>query len=104
MIDVGLPVALASDCNPGSSPSSDMQLILSMGCIRYRMTPEEAIYATTINTAYAMGISATHGSITRGKKANLLITKPISSYEYLPYAYGENKIEKVILNGEDQRI
>jgi imidazolonepropionase len=96
IIDAGLPVALASDCNPGSSPSSNMQLILSMGCIRYRMTPEEAIYATTINTAYAMGISATHGSITRGKKANLIITKPVPSYEYLPYAYGENKVERVV--------
>ena len=100
MIDTGLPVALASDCNPGSSPSSNMQLILSMGCIRYRMTPEEAIYATTINTACAMGLSDTLGSITKGKKANLIITKKMPSLEYLPYAYGENKAERVILGGK----
>ena len=100
MIDAGLPVALASDFNPGSSPSGNMQLILSMGCIMYRMTPEEAINATTINTAYAMGVSDELGSISIGKKANVFITKPISGIEFMPYAYGSNKVDTVILNGK----
>jgi len=102
MIQAGLPVALASDFNPGSSPSGNMQLILSMGCIMFRMTPEEAINATTINTAYAMGVSDELGTITVGKKANVIITKPISGIEYLPYAYGSNKVDAVILNGKLQ--
>jgi imidazolonepropionase len=102
MIDAGLPVALASDFNPGSSPSGNMQLILSMGCIMYRMTPEEAINATTINSAYAMGVSDELGSIAIGKKANVFITKPIPGIEYLPYAYGSNKVDTVILNGKVQ--
>ncbi|MDR1974721.1 MAG: imidazolonepropionase [Bacteroidales bacterium] len=97
MIDSGLPVALASDCNPGSSPSPNMQLVASMGCIRYNMLPEEVLYATTLNTAYAMGISDTHGSITKGKAANLIITKPMSSFNYFAYSYGENKVERLIL-------
>jgi imidazolonepropionase len=100
MIDAGLPVAFASDFNPGSSPSGNMQLILAMACITYRLLPEEAINATTINTAYAMGLSEELGSVARGKKANLFITKPIPSIEYMPYAYGSNKVERVILNGE----
>jgi imidazolonepropionase len=100
MIDAGLPIALASDFNPGSSPSGNMQLILSMGCIMYRMTPEEAINATTINSAYAMGVSDELGSITIGKKANVFITKTIPGIEYLPYAYGSNKVDTVILNGK----
>ena len=100
MIDAGLPVAFASDFNPGSSPSGNMQLILSMACITYRLLPEEAIYATTLNGAYAMGLSEQFGSITRGKKANLFITKPISTYQFMPYAYGSNKVDSVILNGE----
>jgi imidazolonepropionase len=99
MIDAGLPVALASDFNPGSSPSGNMQLVLSMGCIMYRMTPEEAINATTINSAYAMGESDNLGSIAIGKKANVFITKPIAGIEFMPYAYGSNKVETVILNG-----
>jgi imidazolonepropionase len=99
MIDAGLPVALASDFNPGSSPSGNMQLILSMGCIWYRMTPEEAINATTVNTAYAMGVSDELGTITIGKKANVYVTKPIPGIEYMPYAYGSNKVDMVILNG-----
>lgn len=99
MIDAGLPVALASDFNPGSSPSGNMQLILSMGCIMYRMTPEEAIHATTINTAYAMGVNEELGSIAIGKKANVFITKPIPGIEFMPYAYGSNKVDTVILNG-----
>jgi imidazolonepropionase len=100
MIDSGLPVALASDFNPGSSPSGNMQLILSMGCIQYRMTPEEAIHATTLNSAYAMGVQEELGSIAIGKKANVFITKQIPSIEYFPYAYGSNKVETVILNGK----
>jgi imidazolonepropionase len=100
MIEAGLPIAMASDFNPGSSPSGNMQLILSMACINYRMMPAEAIHAVTINSAYAMGLSATHGSIARGKVANLFITKPIPSYEFMPYAYGSNKVDTVILNGE----
>ena len=100
MIDAGLPVAFASDFNPGSSPSGNMQLILSMACITYRLLPEEAIHSTTINTAYAMGLSEEMGSVARGKKANLYITKPIPSIEFMPYAYGSNKVGKVILNGK----
>jgi imidazolonepropionase len=100
MIDAGLPLALASDYNPGSSPSGNMKLVMSLGCIRLRMLPEEVINAVTINAAYAMGLSETHGTITVGKKANLFITKKIPSYEYMPYAYGSNLVEKVILNGE----
>jgi len=100
MIDAGLPVAMASDFNPGSSPSGNMQLILSMGCIKYRMTPEEAINAVTLNSAYAMGLSEELGSIAVGKKANIFITRPIPSYAFMPYAYGSNKVETVILNGK----
>ncbi|MCX6241068.1 MAG: imidazolonepropionase [Bacteroidetes bacterium] len=103
MIDAGLPVAMASDFNPGSSPSGNMQFVLSMACIKYRMLPEEAINAVTINSAYAMGLSEEYGSIAVGKKANLFITKPIPSYEFMPYAYGSNKVETVILNGEVAR-
>jgi len=99
MIDAGLPVALASDFNPGSSPSGNMKLIMSLGCIRLRMLPEEVINAVTINSAYAMGISDTHGSIARGKVANVFITKEIPSYEFMPYAFGSNLIETVILKG-----
>lgn len=99
MIDAGLPIALASDFNPGSSPSGNMQLILSMGSILFRMTPEEAINACTLNGAYAMGSSDELGSITVGKTANVFITKPIPSIEYMPYAFGSNKVETVILNG-----
>jgi len=100
MINAGLPVAMASDFNPGSSPSGNMQFILSLACINYRMLPEEAINAVTLNSAYAMGLSEDVGSIARGKKANLFITKPIPGYEFMPYAYGSNKVETVILNGE----
>lgn len=100
MIDAGLPIALASDFNPGSSPSGNMQLILSMGSIKYKMTPEEAINATTINSAYAMGISDIAGSIAKGKLANFYITKPIPSIEFMPYAYGSNKVEQPFLKGK----
>lgn len=101
MMQAGLPVAMASDFNPGSSPSGNMQLILSFACVNYRMLPEEAINATTINSGYAMGVSDMLGSIAVGKKANFYITTPIPTYEYLPYAYGENKVWKAFLNGKE---
>ena len=100
MINAGLPIALASDYNPGSSPSGNMKMIMSLGCIRLRMLPEEVINAVTINSAYAMGLSETHGSIARGKVANIFITKEIPSYEFMPYAYSSNLIDTVILNGK----
>jgi imidazolonepropionase len=100
MIDAGLPVAMASDFNPGSSPSGNMQLILSLGSIQYRMLPEEGINAVTLNGAYAMGLSDELGSIAVGKKANVIITQKIPSIAYLPYYYGSNKVWKVILNGK----
>jgi imidazolonepropionase len=100
MIDAGLPVALASDYNPGSSPSGNMKLVMSLACIKLKMLPEEAINAVTINSAYAMGLSETHGSIARGKVANVFITKEIPSYKFLPYAFGSNLIETVILRGK----
>lgn len=100
MIDAGLPLAMASDFNPGSAPSGNMQFILSMASIAYRLLPEEGINATTINTAYAMGLSHQLGSIARGKIANLFITKPIPGIEFMPYAFGSNKIDTVILNGK----
>ncbi|WP_372947134.1 imidazolonepropionase [Mariniphaga sp.] len=102
MIEAGLPVALASDFNPGSSPSGNMNFISSLGCINYKMLPEEVINATTINTAYAMGISDRLGSIARGKTANLFITSEMPGIEYLPYSFGSNLVETVILNGEVQ--
>ena len=100
MIDSGLPVAMASDFNPGTSPSGNMQLIMSMACIRYKLTPEEALNATTLNTAYAMGVSDEVGSITKGKLANLIITQPMTQLEFMPYYYGANKVAKMILNGK----
>lgn len=100
MINSGLGVALASDFNPGSSPSGNMQLILSMGCITFRMLPSEALNACTINGAKAMELSDELGSITTGKIANLIITKSIPNIEYLPYYYGTNKADTVILNGK----
>jgi len=99
MIDAGLPVALASDYNPGSSPSGNMKLIMSLGCIRLKMLPEEALNAITINSAFAMGLSGSYGSIARGKVANVFITKAIPSFEFMPYSYGSNLIETVILKG-----
>lgn len=100
MIAAGLPLALATDYNPGSTPSGNMNFVVATACIKMKMTPEEAINAATLNGAYAMGISETHGSITIGKKANLIITKPIPSYYQLPYAFGSNLIDTVILEGE----
>jgi len=100
IISAGLPLALATDFNPGSTPSGNMNFVVSTACIKMRMTPEEAINAATINGAYAMEIAKTHGSITIGKKANLIITKPISSFYQLPYAFGSNLIDTVFIEGE----
>ncbi len=100
MIKAGLPLALATDFNPGSTPSGNMNFVVATACIKMKMTPEEAINATTINGAYAMGLSETHGSITKGKKANLILTKPISSYYQIPYAFGSNLIESVFIEGK----
>jgi imidazolonepropionase len=100
MIDSGLPVALASDYNPGSSPSGNMQFVISLACIQYKMLPEEALNAATINGAAAMEIDATHGSIAPGKIANISIMRDMPSLAYLPYSFGENKVKKMILNGK----
>tara|TARA_B100000949_G_scaffold191147_1_gene174613 strand:+ start:55 stop:1293 length:1239 start_codon:yes stop_codon:yes gene_type:complete len=100
MIDADLPLALATDYNPGSSPNGNMNLVVSLACIKMGMTPEEAINAATLNAAYAMGIEKTHGSITKGKIANLLITDQIPSYGFLPYSFGNNHISQVILGGK----
>jgi imidazolonepropionase len=99
MIGAGLPIAIASDFNPGSSPSGNMFTMLSLACIKMKMTPEEAINATTINTSYALDLLNTHGSITVGKAANILITKQIPSLAYIPYRYGLPLLDVVILNG-----
>lgn len=99
IIDAGLPLALATDYNPGSTPSGNMNFVVSTACIKMKLTPEEAINAATINAAYAMGISNTHGSITKGKKANLIVTKPISSYNFIPYAFGNSQVDMVFING-----
>ena len=100
LIDEGLALALATDYNPGSTPSGNMNFVVSTACIKMKMTPEEAINAATINGAYAMGVSETHGSITKGKHANIIITEPINSYNVLPYSFGSNNIETVLINGE----
>ena len=100
LINAGLPLALATDYNPGSTPSGNMNFVVSTACIKMNLTPEEAINGATINGAYAMGISDSHGSITKGKVASLIITKDIPSYNYLPYAFGSDMIDKVIVNGE----
>ncbi|MEM7185930.1 MAG: imidazolonepropionase [Bacteroidota bacterium] len=99
LLDAGLPLALATDYNPGSTPSGNMNFVVATACIKMKLTPEEAINAATINGAYAMGLSETHGTITGGKIANLIITKEIPSYGYLPYAFGSNLVDKVILKG-----
>ena len=97
MIDAGLPIALATDYNPGSSPSGNMQFILSLACIKMKMLPEEAINAATINAAYAMGLEETHGSIKLGNKANVIITKPIPSLTFIPYSFANNLVERLII-------
>ncbi|MFN5415461.1 MAG: imidazolonepropionase [Flavobacteriia bacterium] len=96
MIDAGLPVALASDFNPGTTPTGNLQVVMSLACVKMKMTPEEAINALTVNAAYAMGISETHGSISLGKSGNVILTKEIPSLAYMPYAFGDNHVEQVI--------
>ncbi|HYH14751.1 MAG TPA: amidohydrolase family protein, partial [Flavisolibacter sp.] len=100
LIDANCAIALASDYNPGSSPSGNMNFVVALSCIQMRMLPEEAINAATINGAFAMELESIVGSISVGKKANLILTKPVPSIAYLPYAFGSNLIEKVMLAGE----
>ena len=100
LIDNNCAIALASDYNPGSSPSGNMNFVVALSCIQMKMLPEEAINAATINGAYAMELQNEVGSITIGKKANLIFTKPIPSLAYLPYSFGNNLIDKVMINGE----
>lgn len=100
MIEAGLPVALASDYNPGSSPSGNMKFIMSLGSVNLRMLPEEVIHAVTLNGAYAMGVEDKLGTITRGKVANVFVTKEIPGYEFMPYAYGSDLVDTVVLNGK----
>jgi imidazolonepropionase len=97
MIDAGLPIAIATDFNPGSSPSGNMPFIVALSCIKMKMLPEEAVNAATLNSAYAMGVQQQLGSITVGKKANVFISKPISSLAFFPYSFGSNLVEKVII-------
>ena len=99
LINAGCAIALASDFNPGSSPSGNMNTVVSMSCIQMKMLPEEAINAATINGAFAMEVEHETGSIMKGKKANLIFTKPIPSITYMPYAFGSNHIDKVMING-----
>jgi len=100
LIDNGLPLALASDFNPGSTPSGNMNFVIATACIKMNMTPEEAINAATLNGAYAMNLSDMVGSITKGKKANFIITKKIPSYGFIPYSFGSNLIDTVFINGK----
>ena len=100
MIDAGLPVAIASDCNPGSSPSGNMMFLWSLGCIKMRLTPEEALSALTINGAAALGLSHDRGAISVGRRADLVVSKPVPSLAYLPYSFGEELVESVIINGK----
>lgn len=96
IIEAGLPLCLATDFNPGSTPSGNMQFVLSLACIKMKLLPEEALNAVTINAAYAMGIATEYGSITKGKRASFIITKEIPSYAYIPYSFGENCVDRVI--------
>ncbi|HTB31345.1 MAG TPA: amidohydrolase family protein, partial [Bacteroidia bacterium] len=100
MIDAGLPVALASDYNPGSSPSGKMAFVVSLACIKMKMLPEEAINAATINSAYAMGIENSHGTIEKGNRANIFLTSQMPHYSYLPYSFGSELINTVIIGGK----
>ena len=104
MIDSGLGIAVASDYNPGSTPSGDMKFIVSLACIKMRLLPEEAINAATINSAFAMGLSKDYGSISKGKVANMFITQPIPSIEFIPYAYTTPIIDKIFLKGKEITI
>jgi len=100
MIEAGLPIALASDYNPGSSPSGNMNFVMSLACLYLKMTPEEAINASTINSAHALELSGSLGSISPGKTANLFMTEPMAEYSFIPYSFGTNRIESVIINGK----
>ena len=99
MIDAGLPVAIASDCNPGSSPSGNMMFLWSLACIKMRLTPEEALSGLTINGAAALGLSADRGAISVGRRADLVVSKPVPSLAYLPYSFGEELVEQTIIGG-----
>ena len=101
VIDEGLPLAVASDYNPGSTPSGDMKFVISLACIKMRLLPAEAINAGTMNSAYAMGLSKDYGSITKGKVANFYITKPIPSVDFIPYAYTTPIVDRIFLQGEE---
>lgn len=100
MIDAGLPVAIASDCNPGSSPSGNMMLLWSLACIKMRLSPEEALSALTLNGAAALGLGADRGAISVGRRADIVISKRVPSLAYLPYSFGEELVESVIINGK----
>lgn len=100
MIDAGLPLALASDYNPGSTPSGDMKFVVSLACINMKLIPEEALNCVTLNGAAALGLASTHGSIAVGKRANVIVTTKIPDIEFIPYAYTTNVIEAVMLNGK----
>jgi imidazolonepropionase len=100
LLNHDLPLALATDFNPGTTPSSNMMFIWSLACIKLRLTPQEALSAMTLNGAYAMGLSESHGSISRGKKANIIITDTVPSLAYLPYSFGKNCVHTTILNGQ----
>ena len=100
LIDAGLPVALATDFNPGTTPSGRMSFVLSLACIQLRMTPEEAVNAATVNGAFALEMGDACGAIAKGYLANVFITKPMPSVAYLPYAFGSDLVERVVLNGQ----
>jgi len=100
MIDSGLAVAIASDYNPGSSPSGNLWLLWSLACIQMRLTPEEALTALTVNGAAALDLSADRGSITAGRRADLIVTKPVPSLAFIPYSYGDEFTERMIINGK----
>ena len=100
MIECGLPVAIASNYNPGSCPCGDMKFMMALGCLKMKMFPEEVINAATINGAFAMDVNSSLGSITRGKVANVFVTKEVPSYEFLPYSFSTPLVDTVILNGE----
>jgi imidazolonepropionase len=102
MIDYGLPLAIASNFNPGSCPSGDMKFMLSLACFHMKLNTPQAIHAATLNGAYAMGLSKSHGSITKGKTANLFISKAIPSIDFIPYAFNTNIIDTIILKGKIQ--
>lgn len=101
MLQAGLPLAIASDYNPGTTPSGNMNFVVATACIKMKMTPEEAINAATINAAHAMEVDQQVGSITKGKLGNIIITKPIQNYYEIPYRFGDNLIDKVLINGKE---